>query len=130
MTTQRPAQRRGRTPARFFVAFALVALAIAGVLSYLASSSPDGLDSVTEQGCTVGRDSAGQDQLAGRCIAQHARDHAAAGSPLADYTVGGDGHLTGVAGMIGVVVTLAVAGGLFWLVRPRRAARQDPPDQA
>lgn len=121
MTTTR--QRRGST--RFFAAFGLVALVIAGVLSYLASSDPDGLDSVTQQGCTV-TESAGDEQLSGQCIAQHARDHRMAGSPLADYTLGGDDGLAGVSGAIGVLVTLAVAGGLFWLARPRR---REPPDR-
>jgi cobalt/nickel transport protein len=122
MTTQ---QRSGRAT-RFFVAFGVAALLIAGLLSYLASSSPDGLDSVTLQGCKVS-EAGGQEQLSGQCIARHAQDHHLSESPLADYTLGGDDGLTGVAGMIGVLVTFAIAGGLFWLVRPRR---QDPPDQA
>ena len=46
-----------------------------------------------------------------------------AASPLADYAVGGGEGTVGVAGVIGVVVTLAVAGGLFWLLR-----RRDPAD--
>ena len=105
---------RHALPVRFFLAFGLVALVIAGLLSYLASSSPDGLDSVTLNGCTeVGN------ELSGKCIAQHARDHDLAGSPLADYTLDGSKGTVGVAGVIGVVVTLALAGGLFWLLRPR-----------
>ncbi len=81
--------RRG---ARFHVGFLLVALIIAGGLSYFASPHPDGLDSVTLQGCQV-TEVDGAEQLDGDCIAQHARDSATAGSPLADYSiVGGDGH--------------------------------------
>jgi cobalt/nickel transport protein len=112
-------QRRA-TPVRFFVAFGIVALLIAGLLSYLASSSPDGLDSVTLQGCTE----AGEG-LSGECIAQNARDHGLSGSPLADYTVRGSQGTVGVAGVIGVLVTLALAGGLFWLLRPRHRPSDD-----
>lgn len=114
--TQNPQQERN--PARFFVAFGVVALLIAGLLSYLASSYPDGLDSVTRSGCEV-TEVGGAEQLSGECIAQHAREPDTAGSPLADYTVGGDDSLSGVSGVIGVLVTLTVAGGLFWLARRR-----------
>lgn len=109
--------RRG--PVGFFVGFGIIALLIAGLLSYLASSNPDGLDTVTLNGCEV-TEVDGAEQLSGECIAQNARDHALADSPLADYTLGGNNGLVGLAGVIGVVVTLALAGGLFWLVRPRQ----------
>lgn len=92
------------------------ALLIAGGLSYLASSDPDGLDSVTLSGCQL--DEAGE-PVAGTCIAQNAQDSATAGSPLADYSVSGGDGTVGLAGVIGVVVTLIVAGGLFWLLRGR-----------
>lgn len=111
-------QQRHRPPMRFFVAFGVAALLIAGFLSYLASSSPDGLDSVTRNGCEI-TEVNGAERLSGECIAKNARDHGMAGSPLAGYTVGGDGSLLGLSGVIGVLVTLAVAGGLFWLARPR-----------
>lgn len=117
MTTT-PQQRR--RPVRFFVGFGVVALLIAGVLSYLAYPHPDGLDTVTRHGCD---EVAGGEQLVGDCIARNADDHALAGSPLADYTVGGDGGLLGVSGVVGVLVTLAVASGLFWMMRPRRTGR-------
>lgn len=90
---------------RFFAWFAVVSLVLAGAVSYLANSNPDGLDYVTEQ----------------HGIAEHAEDHPLAGGPLADYAVGGDDRLTGLAGVIGVVVTLLVAGGLFWLLRSKSA---------
>jgi cobalt/nickel transport protein len=88
---------------KFFLGFALVSLVLAGAVSYLASSSPDGLDYVTEE----------------HGIAAHAQDHPLAGGPLADYAVGGDDRFTGVAGIVGVLVTLLLAGGLFWLLRKR-----------
>ena len=74
-------EQRHRQPVRFFVAFGVVALLIAGLLSYLASSSPDGLDSVTRNGCEV-TEVNGAEQLSGECIAKNARDHGMAGSPL------------------------------------------------
>ncbi len=114
--------RRG--PIGFYVAFGVIALLIAGLLSYLASSNPDGLDKATLNGCEV-TEVDGTEQLSGECIAQNARDHTLADSPLADYTLGGNDGLVGVAGVIGVLVTLALAGGLFWLLRPRQRRRAD-----
>ncbi|QWF76966.1 PDGLE domain-containing protein [Amycolatopsis sp. CA-230715] len=105
----------------FFVSFALVALVLAGVVSYFADSSPDGLDSVTQQGCTAVETPQGE-RLDGSCPAQHAKPHPLGGGPLAGYAVGGDSGLTGVAGVLGVVATLVVSGGLFWLLRRRSRA--------
>lgn len=102
----------------FLLAFLAVALLVAGGLSYFASSSPDGLDSVTLHGCEV-TETADGEQLDGACIAQNAQDSATAGSPLADYSIGGGDGTVGPAGIIGVLVTLVVAGGLFWLLRKR-----------
>jgi cobalt/nickel transport protein len=105
---------------RFLIGFALVALVIAGALSYLADSAPDGLDSVTQRGCTVAETGQQAGELSGDCIAQDAKEHTLAGGPLADYTIGGDHGLTGVAGVLGVATTLVVAGGVFWLLqRPK-----------
>ena len=110
------------TPSRraigFSVGFLVVALLVAGGLSYFASSAPDGLDTVALDGCTVS-ETAGGEQLDGTCIAQNAGDHAMGDSPLADYALGGGDGTVGLAGVIGVLVTLAVAGGLFWLLRRR-----------
>lgn len=102
----------------FFAGFALVALVIAGALSYFADSDPDGLDSATLEGCEVVGTDAGE-ELRGDCIAQNADEHELADGPLADYAVGGDDRFTGVAGVLGVLATFVVAGGLFWLLRPR-----------
>jgi cobalt/nickel transport protein len=101
----------------FYAGFLVVALLLAGVVSYAASGSPDGLEAVTQTGCQL--DESGQ-PTGGQCIAQNAGQHVTAGSPLADYTVGGAAGTTGVAGVIGVLATLVVAAGLFWLVRRRR----------
>jgi cobalt/nickel transport protein len=97
----------GRTRT-FWVVGLLLAVLIAGVGSWYASSAPDGLEWSAEQSGFL----------------ETAQDSAAADSPLADYAVNGEeGRLSGgVAGVLGVVVTLAVAGGLTFVVR-RRGSR-------
>ncbi len=91
-----------------WVAGLLFALLLAGVGSWYASSSPDGLEWSAEQ--------------AG--FGHTAEDSATAGSPLADYTVdGAEGRLPGsVAGVVGVAVTLVLAGGLTLLLRRRASS--------
>ncbi|MCD0452809.1 PDGLE domain-containing protein [Actinocorallia sp. API 0066] len=100
------------TTKAFLAAGLLVALVLAGLVSYYASGSPDGLEKVaTDQGFDAG-----------------AKDHAGAEWPLADYGVSGvgDERLSGgLSGVIGVAVTLALGGGLFWVVRGRRAESRD-----
>ncbi|WP_059020599.1 PDGLE domain-containing protein [Mycobacterium sp. M26] len=106
---------------RFWAGFATAIVLIAGVVSYFASSSPDGLDSATLQGCQVVTTDHGE-QLTGSCIAQHATEHPMSVSPLADYTLFGHTGSVGAAGIIGAVVVLALAGGAFWLLaRSRRS---------
>lgn len=107
---------------RFALAFGAVALLIAGGLSYLADSAPDGLGAVTHQGCTVVQTPGGE-QLRGACMAQTADEHAFTGGPLAGYTIGGVDALTGVAGVLGVLATALLGIGLFWTLRKR----PDPP---
>jgi cobalt/nickel transport protein len=99
----------------FWVAFAVLTLVIAGAVSYFASSSPDGLDSATLRGCEVVETADGE-QLTGDCIARHATEHDMANSLLADYAIGGHSGTGGVAGIVGVLVTVAVAGSAFWLI--------------
>jgi cobalt/nickel transport protein len=106
---------------RFLPGFLLAALLVAGGLSYLASPDPDGLDSVTRNGCTVSETEAGE-QLDGTCIAQNAAarypsGYGMAGSPLADYAIGGRDGTTGLAGVVGVLVTALLAGLLFQVLR-------------
>jgi cobalt/nickel transport protein len=108
---------------KFLAGFALAALIIAGVLSYFADSNPDGLDSATLKGCEVVQTSHGE-ELTGNCIAQRAGDHHMSDSPLADYAVGGDDRFTGVAGVLGVLATAVLAGGLFWVLRRRPRNRE------
>ena len=108
-----------RTRSRFLIGFAIVALLTAGILSYFASSSPDGLDSTTLRGCEVVETDGGE-QLAGSCIAQSATDHHLSSSPFADYAIRGDSALTGVAGVLGVIAVFVVAGLLFRALARRR----------
>ena len=110
------------TRSRFLLGSLLVALVIAGGLSYFASSDPDGLDAVTLNGCTVS-ETAGGERLDGTCIAQNACEHQMAGSPLADYAVAGREGTTGLAGIFGVLVTALVAGLLFRVLRRPSGSR-------
>lgn len=86
----------------------VAALALAGFVSYYASTSPDGLEKVAHD--------KGIDRKTGQ--------HAAKDSPLADYHLKdvSDARLSGgLAGVIGVGATLAVGTGVFVTVRRRRA---------
>ncbi|GAB2749679.1 PDGLE domain-containing protein [Nocardioides pakistanensis] len=97
----------------FFVVALVAALLVAGGVSYFASSNPDGLEYVAEK---VG-------------FADAAEDHAAADSPLSDYQVKGvenDALSGGLAGVLGALVVLVLAGGLAWLVRRRGDAPDEP----
>jgi len=89
----------------------VVALLVAGLLSGFASGEPDGLERVS---IDEGFDEA-------------AADHPLGDSPLADYAVEGveDGRLsTGLAGIIGVAVTLALSMSLFYGIRLYGKARR------
>ncbi|MFC0005696.1 PDGLE domain-containing protein [Micromonospora siamensis] len=108
-----------RRPWGFVAAGLLVALLLAGVVSNYASSHPDGLDSSLLKGCTVNADG---EITGGSCPAQQAKDHELSDSPLADYGIAGidNGFLsTGLAGVVGVLLTFAIGGGAFWLLRRR-----------
>ena len=113
----------GRTRlAVFLVGGLLVSLVLAGVVSNLASGSPDGLDSATLDGCTTNSDG---EITGGNCPAREAGDHELADSPLADYGIKGIDNefvATGLSGVAGVLITFTIGGGLFWLVRRRPTA--------
>ncbi len=88
----------------WFVGALLVTVLIAVVGSRYASSEPDGLEYVAER----------------EGFADQAQDHTLAQTPLADYgdNLGTDRALsTGIAGLIGVIVAIALGFGLFWLIR-------------
>lgn len=98
----------------FYLAGLLLALLVAGGLSYYASAHPDGLEHVAEQ--TGFLDSA--------------EDSATSDSPLADYQAEGvdDERVGGaIAGVAGVLITLVLMGALAWAVR-RRGTREAAPE--
>ena len=123
--TKTPMRTRLSTTS-FLLSFAAVALLVAGLLSYVASSQPDGLDATTQRGCTTVQVD-GVEELQGECIAQNAEGHHLSDSPFADYTIDGNDALTGLAGILGVAAAFAV---LFALVRIIRARRPKVPDSA
>jgi cobalt/nickel transport protein len=94
---------------RFFLAFVVFALLLAGVVSGFASEAPDGLERVAHD----------------EGFADRAQEHVAADGPLADYGVPGLEGLAsgGVAGVVGVLVVLVVTAGIVLLVRRREPHR-------
>ncbi|MEU8243145.1 PDGLE domain-containing protein [Actinoplanes missouriensis] len=99
----------------------LVALLLAGVVSSFASGSPDGLDYAAREGCTFNAD---DEITGGTCMAQQEGEHQLGDSPLADYGIKGIDNeyvSTGLSGVLGVLVTFGIGGGLFWLLRRRPA---------
>jgi cobalt/nickel transport protein len=92
---------------KFYFGGLLVSLFLAGVLSFYASSHPDGLEKVAED---IG-------------FIETAKDPATAGSALADYGVEGidnERASVGVAGVIGVVATGVVATSFFMYLGKRK----------
>ena len=107
---------------RFLLGGLLVALLLAGGVSGFASASPDGLEVVSTKGCTTGADG---EITGGTCVARGADEHELADSPFADYGLAGveDAYLsTGLSGITGVLLTFALAAGLFRFAR-RRSVR-------
>ncbi|MEU3913210.1 energy-coupling factor ABC transporter permease [Streptomyces sp. NPDC029721] len=103
-----PVPAAARSTRKLWVTGLVTALVLAGFVSFYASSSPDGLEKVA----------------ADKGIDAKTKEHAAADSPLADYSVKDvdDARLSGgLAGVIGVGATVAVGSGIFWAVRRRRA---------
>ncbi|MBT2399751.1 energy-coupling factor ABC transporter permease [Streptomyces sp. ISL-100] len=104
-----PAPVAARSTRKVWGAGLASALVLAGFVSFYASASPDGLEKVAaDQG-----------------FDKKVEEHAAADSPLADYSVSGitDGRISGgLAGAVGVGATVVVGSGVFWTVRRRRDA--------
>lgn len=91
---------------KFYMGFFLAATILAGVVSYYASSSPDGLEKVAED----------------EGFLDTAKDSAVSGSPLADYGVAGldnERLSVGVSGIIGVLATAVVSIMLFKLLKKK-----------
>jgi hypothetical protein len=95
----------------FIAGALLVAFGLAFFVSPQASSDPDGLDKVAID----------------KGFADTEKAHALDDAPTAGYAVKGvdDERLsTGLAGLIGVTVTFAIAGGLFFLLRLARRTNE------
>ena len=91
----------------FLVGLGVIVL-VATVVSQFASGDPDGLEYVAEQ----------------EGFADTAEEHGLSEAPLADYeTEGGGIGGRALAGLVGVVVTLAIGAGLFWIVRADQPGR-------
>ena len=95
---------------KFLAAGFLVSLFLAGVVSFYASSHPDGLEKVAED---IG-------------FIETAKDHTYADGALADYGVKGienERASVGVAGVIGVIGTAIVGGALFTFIarKPKKS---------
>lgn len=104
---------RRRPVGRFVAGFVVVALAVAVVVAQFAVDNPDGLERVAEDH--------GFDESAG--------DHLFENSIFADYATSGVANeqvSLAIAGIAGTILTLAVAGGLFLMVRDRRRGAGAP----
>ncbi|MEV8335712.1 energy-coupling factor ABC transporter permease [Streptomyces niveus] len=102
-----------RSPRGLLAAGLGTALLLAGVVSFYASASPDGLEKVA----------------ADKGIDRKVEEHAAADSPLADYGIKDISNTRlsgGLAGMIGVGATVVVGSGIFYVVHRRRTPANAP----
>lgn len=92
---------------KFYLGFFLTATLLAGLVSFYASSHPDGLEKVAED----------------KGFLETAKDSAVANSPLADYGVAGIDNerlSVGLSGVVGVVVT-AIVGYLLFKILKKKA---------
>ncbi|KGA19627.1 hypothetical protein GM50_4800 [freshwater metagenome] len=93
---------------KFLILGLLISALLAGGASFYASSSPDGLEKVAED---IG-------------FIETAKENSNADTALADYGVKGvenERLSVGAAGVIGVIATGAFSGGLFLLLRRKKA---------
>ncbi|MFL5996760.1 MAG: energy-coupling factor ABC transporter permease [Streptomyces sp.] len=105
-----PAARSHR---KVWITGLVTSLVLAGFVSFYASADPDGLEKVA----------------ADKGIDARTEKHATSDSPLADYGVKDveDARLSGgLAGVIGVGVTVVAGSTVFWVVRRRRTADTTP----
>ncbi|MFF7354120.1 energy-coupling factor ABC transporter permease [Streptomyces filipinensis] len=115
-----PAPVAARTPAAartsrrtLWVTGLVTSLVLAGFVSFYASANPDGLEKVAHD----------------KGIDRKTEKHAAADSPLADYGVRNVSNARlsgGLAGVIGVGVTVVAGSAVFWALRRRRPEDVSP----
>ncbi|WP_329471235.1 energy-coupling factor ABC transporter permease [Streptomyces sp. NBC_01723] len=108
-----PAPVAARSHRRLWISGLITSLVLAGFVSFYASANPDGLEKVA----------------ADKGIDEKTEEHANAGSPLADYGVEDVANARvsgGLAGVIGVGVTVVAGSAVFWAVRRRRSDDTSP----
>ena len=98
---------------KFLISGFVISLFLAGVVSFYASSNPDGLEKVAQD---IG-------------FLDTAKEHTNADGVLADYGVKGienERASVGVAGVIGVIGTAIVGGALFTFIarKPKKTLKQ------
>ncbi|MWA11692.1 energy-coupling factor ABC transporter permease [Streptomyces sp. BA2] len=106
-----------RSHRKVWIAGLVTSLVLAGFVSFYASANPDGLEKVA----------------ADKGIDKKTEEHATSDSPLADYGVKDitDTRLSGgLAGVIGVGVTVVAGSAVFWALRRRRTTDTDPASTA
>ncbi|MFE6398847.1 energy-coupling factor ABC transporter permease [Streptomyces alboflavus] len=105
--TPAPAPAAAGSHRKLWAAGLVTSLILAGFVSFYASTNPDGLEKVAhDKGFDKGE-----------------KEHDAADSPLADYGVKDISNTRlsgGLAGVIGVGVTVVAGTAVFWAVRRRR----------
>lgn len=95
----------------FLIAGFIASLFLAGVVSFYASSNPDGLEKVAGD---IG-------------FSETAKENTNSDGILADYGVKGIDNprlSTGAAGVVGVVATAAISTGLFALIRRKSGGKK------
>ncbi|MFJ6073902.1 energy-coupling factor ABC transporter permease [Streptomyces sp. NPDC093065] len=108
-----PAPVAARSHRKVWITGLVASLVLAGFVSFYASANPDGLEKVASD----------------KGIDEKAKEHANADSPLADYGVRDitDARVSGgLAGVIGVGVTVVAGSAVFWAVRRRRGDDASP----
>jgi cobalt/nickel transport system permease protein len=109
-----PVPAAARTSRRkLWVTGLVTSLVLAGFVSFYASANPDGLEKVAHD----------------KGIDKKAEKHASSDSPLAGYGVKdiANARLSGgLAGVIGVGVTVVAGSAVFWTVRRRRSTDVSP----
>ncbi|MGW6269218.1 energy-coupling factor ABC transporter permease [Streptomyces sp. NPDC055060] len=114
---EEPAPVAARSHRKVWIAGLVASLVLAGFVSFYASADPDGLEKVAQD----------------KGIDKKAEEHAASDSPLADYGVKDitDTRLSGgLAGVIGVGVTVVAGSAVFWALCRRRTTDTDPASTA
>jgi cobalt/nickel transport protein len=95
----------------FLLSGFIASLFLAGVVSFYASSHPDGLEKVAGD---IG-------------FIESAKENANSGGTLAGYGVKGVDNArlsTGAAGVIGVITTGAISTGIFYLIRRKSGGKK------